>query len=259
MSAIGSIVQELVAAGMGGEAIKRVLDHMTDHVDEMLALVRPAEPAGVSKAAERTRRWREKQKASQNVTRDVTGDVSGDATPSPPDGPLSLPQTPTHTPLNPPTPSAPRRDRGCALPPSWLPSQKHWVLASQLGKTADWMRQQAEAMREWAEANRNRAVARKADWDLTFSGWLRREAGKSLTRGPPAGGRVTNSDLARGFAERLRAKQDGQHHDDQENWSPGAGLFGGRGDDPPLFERGGMDRSGRGPILDLSPTRSDRR
>ena len=41
----------------------------------------------------------------------------------------------------------------------------------------------AEDMRLWAGANANRQVARKADWSLTFKGWMRREAKRGYGNG----------------------------------------------------------------------------
>ncbi|MFG1299470.1 hypothetical protein V5F49_06705 [Xanthobacter sp. V3C-3] len=76
--------------------------------------------------------------------------------------------------------------RGRSLPDDWKPSDKHLQEAGRLGRNAEWVSRQAEAMRTWAMANRNRQVARKADWDLTFLGWMRREHEK----GQPAQARM---------------------------------------------------------------------
>ena len=81
------------------------------------------------------------------------------------------------------------KSRGRALPDSWAPNDKHRAEAEVLGRDADWLARQAESMRTWALSNRNRAVARKADWDLTFLGWLRREHEKNppqQSRAPPS-------------------------------------------------------------------------
>lgn len=214
---ISQLVQRLKSAGATPEMLSDVLETFAGMLDD----ARNSTGIPVDRAAEKRRAYDRERKAAAKARSagNSTGipPESGSSTPSPPDGPLSLPQTPAHTPLNPPTPSAPRRDRGCALPAGWLPSQRHWVLASQLGKTADWMRQQAEAMREWAEANRNRAVARKADWDLTFSGWLRREAGKSQTRAPP---RRSFGDIAREGMEEIERRENGHRHRETDHNGP---------------------------------------
>jgi hypothetical protein len=51
------------------------------------------------------------------------------------------------------------------------------------------IQEEADAMREWAKANANRSIARKADWDETFGGFLRRLAKEKKEKegmnGPP--------------------------------------------------------------------------
>jgi hypothetical protein len=68
--------------------------------------------------------------------------------------------------------------KGSALPADWTPLEGHFEKAQAKGFSRQFVSDQADAMREWANANRNRAVARKADWNLTFDGWLRREMEK---------------------------------------------------------------------------------
>lgn len=77
-----------------------------------------------------------------------------------------------------------RRKRGAEIPPDWNPTEKHFEIGAELGLDVNGIRQAAEDMRLWAQANRHRAVARKSDWDLTFTTWLRRTAGER-SRGPP--------------------------------------------------------------------------
>jgi uncharacterized protein YdaU (DUF1376 family) len=79
--------------------------------------------------------------------------------------------------------------RGRSLPEDWAPNDKHRAEAEKLGREPEWLAKQAEAMRTWAHSNRNRAVARKADWDLTFLGWIRREHERNplpQSRAPPS-------------------------------------------------------------------------
>lgn len=66
------------------------------------------------------------------------------------------------------------RARGRTLPDDWQPNSKHFDEGQKLGCSRESVLAQAEDMRIWAQANRNRAVARKADWNLTFLGWMRR-------------------------------------------------------------------------------------
>jgi hypothetical protein len=73
--------------------------------------------------------------------------------------------------------------RGRSLPPDWHPSQSHYDTAAGKGRPRAFVDQCAVAMRDWALANSNRAIARKADWDRTFNGWLDRELAKGGQNG----------------------------------------------------------------------------
>lgn len=68
--------------------------------------------------------------------------------------------------------------RGTMLPDDWKPAPKHFTQGTELGLAPQDVERMAEDMRIWANANSNRAIARKKDWDLTFTGWLRRDAQK---------------------------------------------------------------------------------
>lgn len=94
---------------------------------------------------------------------------------------------PTASPSNPDPPKS-TRSTGVSLPVDWRPAQTAYNFAVSRGRNAAWVDEAAEAMREWAWANKNRAVGRKADWDLTFQGWLRRESDRASRSGrsPPA-------------------------------------------------------------------------
>jgi hypothetical protein len=70
------------------------------------------------------------------------------------------------------------RSTGHRLPLDWQPQQREIEEAHRLGFTEQEVGGIAQEMRIWAGANANRAVARKADWDLTFLGWVRRSADK---------------------------------------------------------------------------------
>lgn len=67
-----------------------------------------------------------------------------------------------------------KSSRGTILPIDWFPAPKHFTQGAELGLTDQDVQRMAEDMRVWAGANSNRAIARKKDWDLTFTGWLRR-------------------------------------------------------------------------------------
>jgi len=93
-----------------------------------------------------------------------------------------------------------KSSKGIRLPDDWAPKDKHVAEAAKLGRDTVWMSGLADDMRLWAHANSNRPVARKADWDLTFSGWMRREAAK-----PRAGPTIGN-----GAAPRPGSREDRQ-------------------------------------------------
>ena len=90
----------------------------------------------------------------------------------PPSGPTG-PQTPRGS-----------RSSGRRLPDDWSPKPEAFEYAAERTLTAEETRQCAAEMREWAHANANRPVARKADWDLTFLGFVRRFAEKKARAGP---------------------------------------------------------------------------
>lgn len=79
---------------------------------------------------------------------------------------------------------APRKT-GERLPDHWMPSADHYREGAELGLSREAVNGMARDMRLWAKSNEHRAVARKSDWDLTFSGWMRREAKSHKGRGPP--------------------------------------------------------------------------
>jgi hypothetical protein len=76
------------------------------------------------------------------------------------------------------------RDRGRKLPVDWKPTEKHFEEGGRLGFSRAAVLSENEDMRLWARSNEHRAIARKANWDLTFSAWLRRNRPKG-TAAPP--------------------------------------------------------------------------
>lgn len=98
--------------------------------------------------------------------------------------------------------------KGSRLPDDWLPKPRHFDKAFQAGWPPAFVENQAEAMREWAIANGNRPVARKADWDKTFDGWLRREMEKGA-RAPPRqmNGKPSAQEVARRLELELKARE----------------------------------------------------
>jgi hypothetical protein len=61
--------------------------------------------------------------------------------------------------------------RAHQIPKDWVPTENHFSQADKLGFGARQVADMAEDMRIWAGAN----GSVKKDWDLTFSGWMRRQ------------------------------------------------------------------------------------
>lgn len=74
-----------------------------------------------------------------------------------------------------------KRKSSVTLRDDWRPSDSHFAAAAAMNIPAAKVLIKADDMRIWAKAN----DARKADWDATFHGFLRRDADK-LSVGPAA-------------------------------------------------------------------------
>lgn len=98
--------------------------------------------------------------------------------------------------------SAPKKRGGHKLPDDWRPTEKHYAEGLKLGHTRQGVDDQAEDMRLWARSNEHRAVARKTSWDMTFSGWLRRNKPKIKENG---NGKLNVHDAAARLTANLRA------------------------------------------------------
>jgi hypothetical protein len=68
-----------------------------------------------------------------------------------------------------------KKERGCKLPPDWIPKQAHYDEGATRGMSRGAVDDLAVTMRTWAAANANRSVTTKADWDATFMGFVRKE------------------------------------------------------------------------------------
>jgi hypothetical protein len=98
-------------------------------------------------------------------------------------------------------------NRGERLSADWQPNFAHYAEAAKSGQSAAWVDRLADDMRVWAEANANRQIARKANWDQTFTGWLRRELRK-LSPGDHNGTHLgPTARAARALIAELRAKE----------------------------------------------------
>jgi len=68
------------------------------------------------------------------------------------------------------------RKSGNICPPDFHPTEEHYLLGQTLNYTRSRVDSMRDDMKSWSVANANRAIARKADWGLTFTGWLKRSA-----------------------------------------------------------------------------------
>ena len=73
------------------------------------------------------------------------------------------------------------------IPPDWKPSEVHFAKAAEMNIPRSAVEAKAEDMRIWAGSS----GAVKADWDLTFHGFLRRDAPKLAIRGSPSVSTIT--------------------------------------------------------------------
>lgn len=217
MSLNAAAIRIMVASGMSAE--------------EVLAVAEALEAEGArapSKAAERTRRWRERKAEAETVTGDVTGDVTvthhgDDDTLSLPPSPQT-PQPPTHTHecitthtrdggsegqfAAKPEPPKPKRSRGTRLPEDWRPDDRDLTVAREEGLTPEEIHRAATEFRNyWCSRSRDAA---KLDWHRTWHnrvieiGDRKRRYGARLATAPakPGGGGRGPSSFADIFVQR---------------------------------------------------------
>jgi hypothetical protein len=173
-NAVAELVDALVTHGVSADAAAVLVARA------MIESATASPPR--SSGAERTRRWRERHKASQNVTKrhDVTARESPEgvhqflATSTPTSAATSTPTSTHALRTTPAAEAAPRRRQGHVIPTDWAPSAEDREYGRHLGASERLQNEVAEDMRIWAGANQNRSIARKADWSLTYRGFLRR-------------------------------------------------------------------------------------
>jgi hypothetical protein len=78
-----------------------------------------------------------------------------------------------------------KKSTGRTLPKDWVPSESLFAYGRQQSLTDGQTAEILENMRLWAHSNANRAIARKADWDGTMQGAIRRDAAKFKARASP--------------------------------------------------------------------------
>ena len=212
---IAAAIEAMRAKGIADSDILDIVAHMAAAAEA---------PAARSSGAERTRRWRERHKASQSVT--VTSrDVTPDETLPPPVSPLSpsprpLTQNPPLSPTNTSgdegtgesaidgKPASPSQSpllaqaraspaKGTRLPPDYRPAQPEIDFCHNLGMTDDRISECADEFRDyWAGVPGERG--RKCDWPATFRNAARKRAGAlakpssayAARHGSPGGGRL---------------------------------------------------------------------
>lgn len=137
---------------------------------------------------------------------------------------------------------APAKGKMLPLSDDWRPSEASRAKARELAFSESQTDGMAAALRSWAQS----IDARKVSWDATFDGWVRREAQRARTTGPPPyrkepGIGTVALELRDFFDERNR--QNSASHNDAGGGQPldGAG------------NRGGTERSGDSGWGDGSP------
>lgn len=163
-------------------------------------------------SAGRVRKHRER-KAKQECNGDETLQP---VTVTPPETETETDITPESTTCSPPPKGEGKRVSGRTLPQDWVPKENHFAIAREFGANRTDVEKQASEMRDWAYANANRAVARKADWDLTFNNWLKKNLPQARTysgSGPPRNNVIDAADtLNARIRERYNAEPDADRY-----------------------------------------------
>ena len=89
----------------------------------------------------------------------------------------------------------PKRHSGSCLPKDWSPSESLFAYGRQQGLDDSHTAEILENMRLWAHSNANRAIARKADWEGTMQGAIRRDAAKFKARAGPTKEKFRNGHM----------------------------------------------------------------
>lgn len=162
-----TLIADLVRAGVGAELVGRVANALLT----VATVVGNSTGIPVDKTAEKRRAYDRERKARTKVS-------GGNSTGIPPDSENALSSSSLDTQKvdqrKEEKKEAPKRKSGHSLPAEWHPSESHYAIGRELSRTREHVDREAESMRLWATANSNRSVARKADWNATFTGWLRR-------------------------------------------------------------------------------------
>ncbi len=136
-------------------------------------------------AAEEARKASQRERTAKSRAKSRDCNVTVTSQPRDP-APKENNQTPTHSdspsdPIGSSAPKGARKLRNRALPTDWQPGEKSDVARRELGRSVAWMHSTATDMRTWAESKGEV----RADWDATHVGWMRREAKREGSIGPP--------------------------------------------------------------------------
>jgi len=176
------VIADMIRAGIDPEIIERVHDELV----EASRAQQPMKTARQERNARYYEARKERLKGSETVLDKTVKTDSDDANPlaykdnhARADGnpcSTSLRSVEIITPLPTEGPQGGRsRSRGTALPDDWQPSAALFDYAAKQGLSRFQAESTFEDLRIWAAANRNRPIARKADWDSTAKGFIRRE------------------------------------------------------------------------------------
>lgn len=91
-----------------------------------------------------------------------------------------------------------KKRKATKLPDDWQPNSKHYDLAAELRFTELDVLKFAREMRDWTVQEAHRPITKKANWDMAFSGWMRRAAQKHKPNGRGPDNGPSMADIASG-------------------------------------------------------------
>lgn len=172
MTQVGEIVARLIAAGTPPE----VAAVAVCEAFQMGVATGNSTGIPVDEMAEKRRAWDRERKRTKKVSGGFPVESGGS-----PENALTSLSLNSNTEVK----KERKKERGEKIPPEWRPSDSHFLDGAELGFSRADVEGFAEDMRLWARANEHRQIARKSNWDLAFSAWIRRAARDRKQRGPP--------------------------------------------------------------------------
>jgi hypothetical protein len=175
MTPIADMIEKMVAEGVPMHVILLAVK-----TAEMTAACGKSGGIPVDKTAEKRRAYDRERKAEMRNSGGIPPDIPPDSQSA-----SSLKKVKEEDDRKRSGGNSERRRVGRQLPDEWRPSEGHYAEGAAMHHGRDQVDAKADEMRLWARANGHRAVARKADWDATFLGWMRRDWGKPNGKMPP--------------------------------------------------------------------------